>query len=473
MKYGMKKITLGYQVSYSSLNSSVYTHIVEEIMFYRIEVEECDYLFEDQLNAPSLNRKIWNTNGRAYADIIILKRDFRISGMISLNSTRSNFYSNEEIKEIVNSQPLIILKNDRWEIKQADNLFDKYKNVWTIPVVNEDGKFIYAYVRVFDYIEPFKELNYDQADYELFCMRLRNFVSELCRKDPLHQYRVITDITYYYDIPQSVLSDLNIIWNTGELTDKNEKLVLAFLFDFNCINILPEILEKKIKFTTFDFAVRDMVKFPVRFFKTDAVARNVLIKEARRNSNYFDLGDFENIMQCIDMTREWEGDYLEIGTYKGDSARVALSYMKEKEIKRKSWFVDTFSGFDYDIARKSADSIWMDSHGDTSMQYVDEQLKEFDNYNLVRGNVITGDILNEINAIAICNIDVDLYEAVEAALCRVKDRIVNGGVILAEDYGHTPHLFGAQYAIRKFYEENRKIFYGIYLQSGQFLLIRK
>ena len=75
--------------------------------------------------------------------------------------------------------------------------------------------------------------------------------------------------------------------------------------------------------------------------------------------------------------------------------------------------------------------------------------------------------------IAVCNIDVDMLEAVEAALEKVRPKMVSGGIIIAEDFGHTPALLGAQYAVLKFLDLYKNEFYSMYLQSGQFLMIKK
>jgi hypothetical protein len=77
----------------------------------------------------------------------------------------------------------------------------------------------------------------------------------------------------------------------------------------------------------------------------------------------------------------------------------------------------------------------------------------------------------EIKGIVICNIDVDMYESTKSALEKVKNKIVEGGIIIIEDYGHTPCLAGANMAVREFMRRNKQ-FRGIYMQSGQMFLIK-
>ena len=150
-----------------------------------------------------------------------------------------------------------------------------------------------------------------------------------------------------------------------------------------------------------------------------------------------------------------------------------MQYMKKANILRKCYFIDTYEGFNYEQARESVDTLWKGSHQDTSMELVDSRLADLGEYYLEKRNIITDGLPEQVEQIAVCNIDVDLYEAVYAALISVKDKVVAGGVIIAEDYGHTPNLSGAQYAIKKFGEENKDKYLQFYLSSGQYILIKK
>ena len=51
--------------------------------------------------------------------------------------------------------------------------------------------------------------------------------------------------------------------------------------------------------------------------------------------------------------------------------------------------------------------------------------------------------------------------------------MLKNGIIIAEDYGHTPALIGAQKAVGEFLEEYPDEFLPIYLHSGQMFLIKK
>ena len=181
--------------------------------------------------------------------------------------------------------------------------------------------------------------------------------------------------------------------------------------------------------------------------------------------------DFENIFQGLEVTRGVEGDYVEIGTYQGASARAALNYMRRADIQRTAYFLDTYEGFSYEEAEKSSDSAWFGTHTETSLEAVKEYLSEYPNAKPVKANIITDGLPEEITRIALCNIDVDIYDAVYAALKTVAPLIAEHGIIIAEDYGHTPWLIGAQFAVRRFLEETDG-FMPLYFPSGQMVLIK-
>ena len=192
----------------------------------------------------------------------------------------------------------------------------------------------------------------------------------------------------------------------------------------------------------------------------------------------FNKEDFENIMQALEITRKIDGDYVEIGVYKGASGLAALHYMTESNINRKCWFIDTFDGFVYKAAEKSFDKRWLGTHRlwgkEETIKHIENLFGRFD----VPHRVITADICKNhlpkwIKKIAVCNIDVDMYDAVLASLVKAAPLISDNGIMIAEDYGHTPGLAGAHLAVKEFLRLGKgKKFTPIYMESGQMFLIK-
>jgi hypothetical protein len=189
-------------------------------------------------------------------------------------------------------------------------------------------------------------------------------------------------------------------------------------------------------------------------------------------------GDFINLCQAIEATRNVEGVFLEIGCYRGSSGSLALRYMREAEVYRDAWFFDVFDGFVYDSAINSADAVWSGTHATEGIAVVEQRLARHAlpklglNVSVRRHNIVEEEIPREIDKIAVANIDVDLYEAVLAALIKVAPRMASGGIIIVEDPGHTPALVGARVALDQFLSsEAAGAFTPIHMESGQTFLI--
>lgn len=94
-------------------------------------------------------------------------------------------------------------------------------------------------------------------------------------------------------------------------------------------------------------------------------------------------------------------------------------------------------------------------------------------HKVIRNNIITDALPPEVREIALCNIDVDMYEAIAAALAKVAPLMIVGGIIIAEDQGHTPLLVGAYVAVRDFLDSAEgKKFLPIEMMSGQMFLVK-
>jgi hypothetical protein len=211
-----------------------------------------------------------------------------------------------------------------------------------------------------------------------------------------------------------------------------------------------------------------------RYFHRSDLAKKVLFEELDRKRGKFDLPDFEHIIQAIDITSEIEGSYVEIGVYKGDSAVLALEYMKQRGLQRESWFLDLFEGFTSTETESSNDAFWLNSHTDTSIEYVTGLLSSYKYTHILKTDITKNDLPAEINRIAVCNIDLDIYEATLAAFIKAAPRTAKNGIIICEDAGHTPFLGGAYLAVKEFLDSPEgQNFIPLNLLSGQMFFIRK
>lgn len=377
-----------------------------------------------------------------------------------------------KVEKLINHN-LVMVVMSWFERGEVEAIFSGSPNIKSVPIVDKDRILQYVYIRVNPNLRKFVKDNMWMNDHEV-AIRIRQTIEILEKKYREKRIVILTDLIMEDEKVWGGLKESVVTHKDITLLNRDKDIVLlAFTYDFHCQKVVGELIENNIHFLGCNINGKDVILEPAQYYQMDSVANDILIEESYYNGNYFDLNDFQNLFQAIKMTRKLEGIYVEIGVYRGDSARAALSYMQRSKIKRRSFFLDTYEGFEYDDAANSSDCWWTGTHDDTSIDFVDARLQGLSDYQLIKTNIITDKLSDEIQNIVVCNIDVDIYEAVEAALEQVKDRMIRGGIIITEDYGHTPVLIGAQYAINKFMEKNEEYFYGMYLQSGQFLMIKK
>lgn len=275
---------------------------------------------------------------------------------------------------------------------------------------------------------------------------------------------ILTDMPEYFTGYEIInIHDINKRSNTGHA------FIVAYNKDYEALLAINELEKNNEKYISLPQAAP-----MARYYHIDRDANQTLVEESHNNPRlHYCPVDFENIFQALLATKDLQGDYVEIGVFQGASARATLNYMGKKKINRICWFFDTFEGFSYNEALSSSDAYWQNTHQETSEQLVNDYLLDYKNVNIVKSNIITDKIPREIESIAVCNIDVDIYDAVYEALEKIKDLIVKHGIIIVEDYGHTPMLIGAQKAAKKFIDKYAHSFTPIYLPSGQLFLIKR
>jgi hypothetical protein len=224
---------------------------------------------------------------------------------------------------------------------------------------------------------------------------------------------------------------------------------------------------------------------PSSYGHIDGKARTVLLTEHARQSEEgfgkfdFGFGDALNLMQAISVTSCLGGDYVEVGCFRGSSACVAMSYMRELGLRRTCYFLDVFEGFTYEAAKVSSDAMWAGSHETEGIATVEKRIvartkaSEGLNARVIKSNIIEDALPEQLKTVALANVDVDLYEAVLASLRQLAPRMVTGGIIVVEDPGHTPALIGSRLALQQFMDSSASQgLMPIYLESGQTFLVK-
>lgn len=276
-------------------------------------------------------------------------------------------------------------------------------------------------------------------------------------------------LTDRIDYPRSKGFQVVTLQELNQLNNENKHVVIcAYESDENLLEAIRLINSKTNLFYYCPFRYLPAA----RYIHRNSAAKQILISQFKLKYQKFDLADFENIIQALEITRDRSGDFVEIGVYKGDSACIALEYMQVTGIQRKSYFFDLFEGFTNSSSEQSNDAVWLNSHIDTSLNKVEQLLNSYPNVTVGKLDIIKQELPSSITEIALCNIDVDIYEAVTFALRKVAPLVKKGGIIILEDQGHTPFLAGGFTATMDFIKTDCLNFIPIHLTSGQMYLIK-
>lgn len=167
--------------------------------------------------------------------------------------------------------------------------------------------------------------------------------------------------------------------------------------------------------------------------------------------------------------RGLDGDMVECGVWRGGSAMLAAATLKALgSTERTLWLYDTFAGmsepteFDVSIDGSNMAHEWESHRGD-----VDDPVFAYGSLDEVRRNVLSsgypadhiqfveGKVEDTIpgsspESIALLRLDTDWYESTRHELEHLWGRLVSGGVLIIDDYGHWE---GARRAVDEFFAD--------------------
>jgi O-methyltransferase len=162
---------------------------------------------------------------------------------------------------------------------------------------------------------------------------------------------------------------------------------------------------------------------------------------------------------------EIAGDFVECGVWKGGSAMIMGHLCHKLKMDRKIYLFDTFSGMteptstDIDKSGRTAQELMEKQDKSNSLVWaisnkkeVSENLKqcEYENFALVEGDVAKTlfDSNNIPEKVSILRLDTDWYESTIIELEILYPRLVKGGVLIIDDYGHWQ---GAKKAVDEYF----------------------
>jgi O-methyltransferase len=150
-----------------------------------------------------------------------------------------------------------------------------------------------------------------------------------------------------------------------------------------------------------------------------------------------------------------EGDIVECGVWRGGSMMLAKDLCSDGPIARRIYLYDTFAGMSepkdddvshgerparetYQATRRDSNTDWADA----SLEEVKENFRRAqlldDSVVFVKGKVeeTLADIRKQPARIALLRLDTDWYESTKIELEVPYPRLVPGGVLIIDDYGH-------------------------------------
>lgn len=304
-----------------------------------------------------------------------------------------------------------------------------------------------------------------------FSHRERRFGVEDLRRLKDFVY-ILTDVAEFHDLELALNCD-GILSSLDQLDD-SEIAESAFYVYFSVAEKCVEPIRRII-------ACGGMFVPPMEFAKTTykQVAEHVraTLEESNAAVGQLFCGEelHENICQAVDMTRNVEGDFLEIGVFTGSSGVTAMTHMRNRGIHRNCYLMDTFEGFTYDEAAKSADGIWSGTHlmaaGPQQSMLALKMRNVGQQFQFVKGNICADPIPAAIEKLALVNVDVDMYDATLAALRKVAPLVQPRGIIICEDPASTPGLYGAYVALDEFLRSDEgQHFVKVFLRTQYFLI---
>lgn len=161
----------------------------------------------------------------------------------------------------------------------------------------------------------------------------------------------------------------------------------------------------------------------------------------------------------------------EVGVYKGGTSYFIASIAKQMGMPIRHFCFDTFEGHAAEDINLSVEtSHFPHAFNDTSFDSVKDYLKYFENVSVHKGRIQdTAHILKD-SFMHFVHLDMDIYEPTLYALQFFNDRMVQGGVVLLDDYGFET-CPGIEKAVKEFLSMHSNYF-GTALLSGQFILVK-
>ena len=198
----------------------------------------------------------------------------------------------------------------------------------------------------------------------------------------------------------------------------------------------------------------------------DTDFRKIFNSPEYQKNSLLDFSRAYFIYQCLKNLETVEGSIAECGTYKGGSAYLMASTVKNSP---KIHLFDTFEGMPDIITQH--DTHRKGDLKDTSFEGVSALMQPFKNINIHQGLFSDSFKLIDPNEkFKFVHCDADIYQSVQDTNEFFYSRLVKGGMMVYDDYGWASTK-GAQKAVLDFFKDKKE--YPIYLPTRQAVIIKQ
>jgi O-methyltransferase len=165
-----------------------------------------------------------------------------------------------------------------------------------------------------------------------------------------------------------------------------------------------------------------------------------------------------------------EGDFAECGVYKGGTAFLIASTLRDNSIQNKQLHLfDTFAGMPA-IADEDASGYKEGDFGDVSLTAIKGYLQVFNFVGFYQGLIPETFEVVKNRRFAFVHVDVDLYQTARDCCNFFYERMTKGGIMIFDDYGEPRFRFAEKQAVDEFFSDKPEN--PISLRTGQCIVIK-
>ncbi len=189
---------------------------------------------------------------------------------------------------------------------------------------------------------------------------------------------------------------------------------------------------------------------------------------------------FFSLIQMVQyvLNKEFIGDFVECGCWKGHSSWIIAKLITERKIMFNFHIFDSFEGGLSELHIKDKNKIKnlsekeiinQKNHFSSNEEFVKRILNGFDFVKIYKGWIPKRFDEIKNNSFQFIHIDLDLYEPTLESLKFFFPRLINGGVIVCDDYNET-EFPGAKKAWDEYFENKDLTFFYESPYGGCFLI---